>query len=100
MRKKMVTIILVLVFLFCIFVCTKVGSAARGPLLPKNVRAVFNEYAKKYPQGRLDHASKIGDRFFLGIIVFPKEDKLDVRYLLVGKFKGWEPIAEFEKLPY
>ena len=100
MRIKIVIMLLVAAFLFCVFVCNAPGKAQKAPMLPGKVRAVFDRYAQKYPQGRLDHVSRVGDRFFLGIIVFPEGESLDVRYLLVGKFREWEPIAEFEKIPY
>jgi len=100
MTKKVIVAGAVVAFLFSVFLWTRYINAEDIPLLPKEARAVFDKYAQRYPQGRLDHASKIGNRFFLGIIVFPKGDELDARYLLVGRFREWEPIAEFEKLPY
>ena len=100
MMKKAIIWAIALSLLFSILILTKPGNAQKTPFLPDKVRTVFERYAQKYPQGRLDHASRIGDRFFLGIIVFPEGEGLKVRYLLVGKFREWEPIAEFEKIPY
>ena len=101
MNKKLgiMTGLIVVAILF-IFTFINYSQAFKEPAIPAKVRNILQEYAKRFPQGRLDCADRIGDRFFIGIIVFPREGKLDVRYVLVGKFREWEPIAEFEKLPY
>ncbi|MEA3328599.1 MAG: hypothetical protein U9Q08_02540 [Candidatus Omnitrophota bacterium] len=91
---------LIAVALLSVFLFVTHCPAFREPEIPGVVRDVLEKYARKFPQGRLDYAGRIGDRFFIGIIVFPQETELDVRYVLVGKFKEWQPIAEFEKLDY
>ena len=100
MSRMAIFIVLIAAILITALVWTKLFAAEKSPLLPADVRAVFDKYAERYPQGRLDQACRIGEVFFLGIIVFPEGDELDARYVLVGKFKEWEPIAEFQKLPY
>ena len=83
-----------------VFIFVTHCPAFREPAAPAAVRDILGEYAQKFPQGRLDYAGRIGDRFFVGIIVFPQGSELGVRYVLLGKFKQWEPIAEFTKLEY
>ncbi len=95
----LIVVVILFIFIFINF-STNYSQAFKEPAIPAKVRDVLQEYAKRFPQGRLDSADRIGDRFFIGIIIFPREGKLDVRYVLVGKFREWEPIAEFEKLPY
>ena len=91
---------LIVVAVLFILTFINYSQAFKEPAIPAKVRDVLQEYAKRFPQGRLDCADRLGDRFFIGIIVFPQEGKLDVRYVLVGKFREWKPIAEFERLPY
>ncbi|MEA3560442.1 MAG: hypothetical protein U9R31_01545 [Candidatus Omnitrophota bacterium] len=101
MNKKLAILMgLIVMVTLSIFIFITHCPAFREPEAPAAVRDVLGEYAQKFPQGRLDYAGRIGDRFFIGIIVFPQGSELGVRYVLLGKFKQWEPIAEFTKLEY
>jgi hypothetical protein len=99
-RKFYILAGLIIVVILSIFTFVNHCPAFREPEMPGVVRNVLEKYAQRFPQGRVDYAGRIGDRFFIGIIVFPEEDRLAVRYVLLGKFKEWEPIAEFKKIAY
>jgi len=100
MGKKVIIFVFIGILLVSVFAWSKLFAFEKAPMMPDEVRAVFDKYAEQFPHGRLDHASRVGDRFFMGIIVFPRGDELDCRYVMVGLFREWEPIAEFTRLPY
>jgi len=99
MLKRAVIIITFLALIgVSILVLTNHSFAIREAQAPPDAIEVLEKYAKNYPNGRVDYIGRIGDRFLIGIIVFLTGEGLDHRYVMIGRYKDWEPIAEFKRL--
>lgn len=97
-KRSVIIITFLALIVVSILVLTNYSFAYREAQAPPDAIEVLEKYAKNYPNARIDYIGRIGDRFLIGIVVFPIAEGLDRRYVLIARHKEWEPIAEFKRL--
>jgi len=98
LKKSVIIITFLALIIVSTLALTNYSLAYREAQAPPDAIEVLGKFAKNYPNSRIDYIGRIGDRFLIGIIVFPTGEGLDHRYVMIGRYKDWEPIAEFKRL--
>lgn len=98
LKRSVVVLIFIALIIGSIFWVTDYLFAYREAQAPPDAVEVLEKYAESYPNARVDYIGRIGDRFLIGIVVFPIGEGLDHRYVMIARYKEWEPIAEFKRL--